>query len=52
MRVRVLRMDTVRFMTDAQRLPRSPGFVERLPHDGTEIPEPIQKFWLFFARAR
>ena len=47
----VLRLDTVRFMTDAQRLYRSRGFVERPAYDGTEIPEPLRQYWLFFERA-
>jgi N-acetylglutamate synthase-like GNAT family acetyltransferase len=47
----VLRLDTVRFMTDAQQLYRSRGFVERRPYDETEIPEPLRKYWLFFERA-
>ena len=47
----VLRLDTVCFMTDAQRLYRSRGFVERPPYDETEIPEPLRQYWLFFERA-
>jgi len=47
----VLRLDTVRFMTDAQRLYRSRGFLERSPYEGTEIPEPLREYWLFFERA-
>ena len=47
---RVLRLDTVRFMADAQRLYRSRGFVERPPYEGTEIPPQLQKYWLFFER--
>lgn len=46
----VLRLDTIRFMTDAQRLYRSRGFVERPPYEGTEIPESLRKYWLFFER--
>jgi len=48
--VPVLRLDTVRFMTDAQRLYRSRGFVERPPYEGSEIPPHLQKHWLFFER--
>lgn len=51
MGARVLRLDTVRFMTDAQRLYRSRGFLERPPYEGTEIPEPLRRYWLFFERA-
>jgi GNAT superfamily N-acetyltransferase len=51
MGAQLLRLDTVRFMTDAQQLYRSRGFVERPPYDGTEIPEPLRKYWLFFERA-
>ncbi len=47
---RVLRLDTVRFMADAQRLYRSRGFVERSPYEGSEIPPHLQKYWLFFER--
>ena len=48
---RVVRLDTVRFMTEAQRLYRSRGFLERPPYEGTEIPEPLRRYWLFFERA-
>jgi hypothetical protein len=37
-------------MTDAQRLYRSRGFIERPPYEGTEIPERIQQHWIFFER--
>jgi GNAT superfamily N-acetyltransferase len=47
---RVVRLDTCRFMTDAQRLYRSRGFNERAPYDGTEIPERIRQHWIFFER--
>ena len=47
---RVLRLDTVRFMSDAQRMYRSRGFVERPPYEGTEIPSHLQSHWLFFER--
>jgi GNAT superfamily N-acetyltransferase len=45
-----VRLDTCRFMTSAQRLYRSRGFVERSPYEGTEIPARLQKYWLFFER--
>jgi GNAT superfamily N-acetyltransferase len=45
-----LRLDTCDFMTDAQRLYRSRGFVERQPYEGTEIPPEVQEFWIFFER--
>jgi GNAT superfamily N-acetyltransferase len=48
MGARILRLDTCRFMTDAQRLYRSRGFVERTPYPETEIPPRIQQHWLFF----
>jgi GNAT superfamily N-acetyltransferase len=48
---KIARLDTVEFMTEAQRLYRSRGFVERAPYEGTEIPEHLQKYWLFFERA-
>jgi hypothetical protein len=37
-------------MTDAQRLYRSRGFVERTPYEGTEIPTRLQHLWIFFER--
>jgi GNAT superfamily N-acetyltransferase len=46
----VLRLDTVRFMTDAQVLYRSRGFQERPPYEGTEIPKHLQDYWIFFER--
>jgi GNAT superfamily N-acetyltransferase len=45
-----VRLDTVRFMADAQRLYRSRGFVERTPYAGTEIPPHLQQYWIFFER--
>ncbi len=45
-----VQLDTVRFMTDAQRLYRSRGFRERPPYDGTEIPPEVQMHWLFFEK--
>jgi GNAT superfamily N-acetyltransferase len=50
MNARILRLDTCRFMTDAQRLYRSRGFHERDPYPETEIPPRIQQHWLFFER--
>jgi len=50
MRARTLRLDTCRFMSDAQRLHRSRGFVERGPYEGTEIPPRLQQHWAFFER--
>ena len=50
MRARTVRLDTVRFMADAQRLYRSRGFVERTPYVGTEIPPHLQQYWIFFER--
>jgi len=46
-----LRLDTCRFMTEAQGLYRSRGFVERPPYEGTEIPARLQRYWLFFERS-
>jgi GNAT superfamily N-acetyltransferase len=43
-----VRLDTVRFMADAQRLYRSRGFAQRPPYEGTEIPLRLQEHWLFF----
>jgi GNAT superfamily N-acetyltransferase len=50
MNAQILRLDTCRFMTDAQRLYRSRGFVERGPYPETEIPPRLQQHWLFFER--
>jgi GNAT superfamily N-acetyltransferase len=50
MNARVLRLDTCRFMTDAQRLYESRGFVERPPYEGTEIPPRLQQYWKFYER--
>lgn len=47
----VVRLDTAGFMSAAQRLYRSRGFVERSPYEGTEIPEHLHAHWLFFERA-
>jgi GNAT superfamily N-acetyltransferase len=46
-----LRLDTCRFMSDAQRLYRSRGFIERTPYEGTEIPPRLQHHWAFFERS-
>jgi len=48
---RVVRLDTAEFMTEAHRLYRSRGFAERSPYEGSEIPERLQRFWLFFERS-
>ena len=45
-----VRLDTVRFMADAQRLYRSRGFLECPPYEGTEIPPELQTHWLFFEK--
>ncbi|NUR61500.1 MAG: GNAT family N-acetyltransferase [Catenulispora sp.] len=45
-----VRLDTARFMADAQRLYRSRGFAERTPYEGTEIPAHLQQYWIFFER--
>ena len=45
-----IRLDTVRFMTDAQRLYRSRGFVECPPYEETEIPMRLLQHWQFFER--
>jgi hypothetical protein len=50
MEARTVRLDTVRFMADAQRLYRSRGFAERTPYEGTEIPPHLQQYWIFFER--
>jgi len=47
----VLRLDTVRFMTDAQALYLSRGFQERPPYEGTEIPDHLHHYWIFFERS-
>ncbi|GAB7053016.1 GNAT family N-acetyltransferase [Catenuloplanes indicus] len=45
-----IRLDTCRFMTDAQRLYLSRGFVERGPYEETEIPAHMRQHWRFFER--
>jgi len=45
-----VRLDTARFMADAQRLYRSRGFVERTPYPGSEISAHLQQYWSFFER--
>jgi GNAT superfamily N-acetyltransferase len=45
-----LRLDTCRFMTDAQRLYRSRGFAERDRYPESEIPPRLAQHWLFFER--
>ena len=47
---RIVLLDTVRFMADAQRLYRSRGFVEREPYEESEIPSHLRDHWLFFER--
>ena len=48
---RVVRLDTIVFMDDAQRLYRSRGFVQRGPYEESEIPARFQAHWLFFELA-
>jgi GNAT superfamily N-acetyltransferase len=48
---RLVLLDTVKFMAEAQRLYRARGFVEREPYEESEIPEPLREHWLFFERA-
>ncbi|MEY9929585.1 GNAT superfamily N-acetyltransferase [Catenulispora sp. GP43] len=50
MGAQTVRLDTVRFMADAQRLYRSRGFAERTPYPGSEIPPHLQQYWVFFER--
>ncbi|WP_051799725.1 GNAT family N-acetyltransferase [Catenuloplanes japonicus] len=47
---KIVRLDTVRFMADAQRLYGSRGFVEREPYEETEIPAHMRHHWRFFER--
>ena len=47
---KIVRLDTVRFMKDAQYLYGSRGFVERSPYEGTEIPPQLQEYWRFFEK--
>lgn len=49
-RATVIRLDTVRFMADAQGLYGSRGFVEREPYEETEIPAHMRQHWRFFER--
>jgi predicted GNAT family N-acyltransferase len=47
-RATTVRLDSCRFMTEAQQLYRSRNFIERSPYIGTEIPPHLQKYWRFF----
>ena len=47
---RTVRLDTCRFMSDAQRMYRARGFAEREPYAGTEIPPHLQQYWIFFEK--
>ena len=40
-------LDSVGFMHDAHRLYRSAGFVDSAPHPESEIPEDLQRHWVF-----
>ena len=42
-----LRLDSARFMTDAQALYRSAGFREISPYPQSEIPEQFRVYWVF-----
>ncbi|GAA1963245.1 GNAT family N-acetyltransferase [Kitasatospora viridis] len=46
-----VRLDTARFMADAQGLYRSRGFAERAAYPGSEIPPHLQQYWIFFERS-
>lgn len=48
---RLVLLDTVRFMAEAQRLYQARGFVEREPYEESEIPSHLQQHWRFFQRA-
>jgi GNAT superfamily N-acetyltransferase len=48
---RVVRLDTIVFMEEAQQMYRSRGFVQRGPYEGSEIPAHFQAHWLFFELA-
>jgi N-acetylglutamate synthase-like GNAT family acetyltransferase len=45
-----LRLDTCRFMSDAQRLYRSRGFTECRRYEGSEIPPRLEQHWVYFER--
>jgi predicted GNAT family N-acyltransferase len=47
-RAATVRLDSCRFMTEAQRLYRSRDFIERSPYEGSEIPPHLQQYWRFF----
>jgi GNAT superfamily N-acetyltransferase len=48
---KLILLDSAWFMTEAQALYRSRGFVERTPYQGTEIPLNLQKRWTFFEKS-
>lgn len=45
---KTVRLDSCRFMTDAQRLYTSRGFVEREPYEETEIQAHMRQYWRFY----
>ncbi|MFI5842419.1 GNAT family N-acetyltransferase [Catenuloplanes sp. NPDC051500] len=47
---KIIRLDTVRFMAEAQGLYGSRGFIEREPYEETEIPAHMRQYWRFFER--
>jgi ribosomal protein S18 acetylase RimI-like enzyme len=50
MNARTILLDSAWFMTQAQGLYKSRGFLERSPYEGTEIPVNIQSRWRFFEK--
>lgn len=48
--VSVVRLDTNRFMTGAQALYESRGFVQRPPYEESEIPAELRDSWVFYER--
>jgi N-acetylglutamate synthase-like GNAT family acetyltransferase len=50
MNAKLIRLDSAWFMTQAQALYRSRGFIETTPYEGTEIPSNLQARWRFFEK--
>jgi len=43
-------LDTAKFMTAAQHIYRSAGFVEREEYPESEVPATFQPYWLFMEK--
>ena len=46
----IVRLDTGKFMTSAQRVYRLAGFQERVEYSESEVPQQFKPFWLFMEK--